>query len=266
MVAGKDGADVKNKRTIGVFAGIFCMLLMCGCYESLEITDEEMDIVAEYAAGVLVEHGTQTTEKLLDREEQETAKQLSATPTPRPTLVTAKPTETSKQEDEGKGEMTAPTSKVTPTPVPDNTAYTMEDLTKLLNQKDFYFCYTGYSVTEVYQGVGDLFAAADEGKQLIVLEFEVTNRASETAVLEMNRGADRKLVYTLRVGDRAVKPSLTLLQEDMYTSYKMEYAAGETKKTVLVFECSKEEEMSRLLLAVLSEIEEKEDSVLIKIK
>ncbi|MBQ9768191.1 MAG: hypothetical protein IJW37_08830 [Lachnospiraceae bacterium] len=266
MVAGKDGADVKNRRTIGAFVSVCCLLLLGGCYEPLAITDAEMDMVAEYAAGVLVEHGTKTTEKLLDREEQEVAKQLSATPTPRPTIAPAKPTAV--PDEGGAGDTASPTKSPTPAPteVPENTELTMQDLTELLDRDGFFFSYTGYQTTALYQGAGDLFAAADEGKQLVVLEFEVTNESADAAVLEMNKGAAKDFVYTLRMGTTSVKPSLTLLQEDLYTSYQMEYAAGETKKGVLVFECSKEANMDSLLLTILSETAGKEDSVLIKIK
>lgn len=267
MVAGKDGADVKNRRTIGALVSVCCLLLLGGCYEPLDITDAELDMVAEYAAGVLVEHGTNTTEKLLDREEQEIAKQLSATPTPRPTLAPAKPTKGAENQA-GSVDTNTPTKKPTlaPTEVPENTELTMQDLTNLLDKDEFFFRYTGYQTTSLYQGTGDLFAAANEGKKLVVLEFEVTNQSDSAVTLEMNKGASKDFVYTLRMGATSVKPSLTLLLEDLYTSYKMEYAAGETKKGVMVFECDEKTSLDSLLLTILSETEGKEDSVLIKIK
>ena len=94
----------------------------------------------------------------------------------------------------------------------------------------------------------------------------MTNKSGDAELLEMNKGAAKDFVYTLRMGTASVKPSLTLLQEDLYTSYRMEYAAGETKKGVIVFECSKETSTETLLLTILSETEGKEDSVIIKIK
>jgi len=257
---------VKKRSTAGAFAGAVCLLILGGCYEPLDITDAELDVVAEYAAGVLVEHGTKTTEKLLDREEQEIAKQLSATPTPRPTLEPAKPTKKPGNENHGDSNSPTPRPVATPTAVPDNTELTMQDLTKLLDKDEFFFRYTGYQITGIYQGAGDLFAAAGEGKQLVVLEFEVTNQSSAKAVLKLNQGAEKRFVYSLRMGAVSVKPSLTLLQEDMYTSYEMEYKAGETKKVVLVFEASEDIKTDSLLLTILRETEGKEDSVLIKIE
>ena len=58
---------MKKKNGMVALVALGGLLLFGGCYEPLEITDREMDMVAEYAAGVLVEHGTKTEEKLLDR-------------------------------------------------------------------------------------------------------------------------------------------------------------------------------------------------------
>lgn len=256
---------MKSRRIGMTFTGVLCALLLGGCYEPLAITDAELDMVAEYAAGVLVEHGTRTTEQLLNREEQNTAMQLSATPTPRPTPE-AEPTPGADRKDESDGDSTVITEAPKPTQVPENTELTMQDLTRLMDKEDFFFRYTGFQTTEVYQGAGDLFAVADEGKQLVVLEFEVTNESGGKATLEMNKGVTKNFVYTLHFGKASVKPSLTLLQEDLYTSYRMEYAAGETKKGVLVFECPKGEDATDLLLTILRKTGEKEDAVLINVK
>ena len=81
---------MKLKKFIGVLFGACTLAMLAGCYEPLDITDSEMDMVAEYAAGVLVKHGTNATDALLNREEQEEAFAKLATPTPRPTYAPAK--------------------------------------------------------------------------------------------------------------------------------------------------------------------------------
>lgn len=258
---------MKIKKYIGIMLSICTLVLFAGCYEPLELTDSEMDMIAEYAAGVLVEHGTKQTDKLLDRQEQEVAFAEMATPTPRPTLAPA--TDKTEQEKPVEGNETeAPvaTKQPTPTAVPENSELTMQDLTDLLGKKDFYFEYTGYEVTPLYQGAGGLFAAAESGKQLMVLEFDVTNQADTGATLVLNKGASKEFVYTLRAGNKSIRPSLTLLGEDFYTSYEVTYKAGETKNCVLVFECSAESIEKSMTLTVLRDVEGSEDSVLIKIK
>ncbi len=256
---------MKLKKYIGVFAALCITVLFAGCYEPLDITDSEMDMVAEYAAGVLVKHGTKATDTLLDRQEQEIAFAEMATPTPRPTLAPSKEDKNPSGGNSQGGEAKA-TSTPVPTAVPDNTELTMQDLTKLMSKKNFFFRYKGYKTTMLYQGAGDLFAAAGEGKQLVVLEFEVTNQSDVDSALVLNKGTEKEFVYGLRVGNKTIKPSLTLLEEDFYTSYDVMYKAGETKTCVLVFECKEDTVTENMTLSVLRDVEGKEDSVLVKIK
>lgn len=260
---------MKLKKFIGVLFGTCALAMFGGCYEPLEITDSEMDMVAEYAAGVLVKHGTNATDVLLDRQEQEEAFAAMATPTPRPTLAPAsnnKKPVTGTPEEDASGEKPSPTAKPTATPVPDNTEMTMQDLTKLFGKSDFYFRYVDYETTLLYQGAGDLFAAAGDGKQLVVVKFDVTNRSDAGTTLVLNKGASKEFIYTLRVGSKVIKPSLTLLEEDFYTSYEKSYKAGETKRCVLVFECDEKLALDAVTLTVLKDVEGSEDSVLIKVK
>lgn len=260
---------MKLRKYIGMFVGVCTLTLFAGCYEPLDITNSEMDMVAEYAAGVLVKHGTKATDTLLNRKEQEVAFAELATPTPRPTLPPAKgdkdPSSDNTQNNE-QGDKSTATPKPTATPVAENSELTMQDLTDLIGKGDFFFEYTDCETTMLYQGSGDLFAAAGEGKQLVVLKFKVTNQSSTGATLMLNKGASKEFVYTLRIGNRTVRPSLTLLNEDFYTSYEATYEPGETKNGVLVFECGKDVVLENAVLSVLRDVEGKEDSVLIKIK
>ncbi len=260
---------MKLRKFIGVLFGVCTLAMLAGCYEPLDITESEMDMVAEYAAGVLVKHGTNATDSLLNREEQEEAFAEMATPTPRPTFAPVKvEKDPSKGEQSGDGESqeTTPTAKPTATPVPDNTEMTMRDFTELLGKEDFFFRYTGYETTMLFQGEGELFAAAGEGKQLVVLKFEVTNRSDSGATLALNKGASKEFVYTLRIGGKSIRPSLTLLEEDFYTSYEKTYKAGETKNCVLVFECDEKTVIDTATLSVLKDVKGSEDAVLIKVK
>ena len=266
---------MKMKKYIGGLLGACALTVFAGCYEPLDLTDSEMDMVAEYAASVLVEHGTKTTETLLDRKEQEDAWAALATPTPRPPITQIQEEET--DDDANKNEdgttpavttqaVTTPEAKPTPTAVPDNTKQTMQDLSKLMGNGKFEFNYTGFESTVFYQGSGGLFTAAEDGKQLVVLQFDVKNTAGKEAKLVLNKGNEKALTYTLRVGNKTIRPSLTLLEEDFCTSYEVSYKAGETKKCVLVFECAKDLSLDSMVLTVLKETEGKEDSVLVKIK
>ena len=258
---------MKLKNCFAGVVSVCALTIFAGCYEPLELTESELDMVAEYAAGVLVEHGTKSTDTLLNRNEQEEAFAAMATPTPRPTLApVSNDKKPSMGENQSDSQDTPVTAKPTPTAVPDNSEVTMKDLTELIGKEDFFFNYVGHKTTALYQGAGDLFAAAGEGKQLIVLEFEVTNQSGAESALVLNKGAAKEFIYTLRIGNKSIRPSLTLLGEDFYTSYDVTFKPGETKKCVLVFECAKSTELDDVVLTVLRDVDGKEDSVLIKVK
>ncbi len=254
---------MKMKKYIGSVLGVCALTMFAGCYEPLNITEEEMDIVAEYAAGVLVKHGTQSKEALLDPEEQEEEFARLATPTPRPTLAPTKPAEDKTPAGEDKP---APTEKPAATPIPDNTELTMRDLTELIGKEEFFFRYVGCTTAGIYEGAGGMLAAAGTGKKLVVLEFEITNQSATGATLSMNKGATKEYVYTLLTDGKSIRPSLTLLEEDFYTSYTGTYKAGETKTGVLVFECNEDLSIDNATLTIVRDVNGMEDSVLLKVK
>lgn len=257
---------MKWKKYIGVLVSVCMLAVFAGCYEPLDITDGEMDMVAEYAAGVLVKYGTQATDTLLDREEQEEAWAELATPTPRPTLAPVTEKEENSSSVDENDDTSDDAGKPTPTMLPDNTDLTMQDLTELMGKDEFFFRYAGYETTMLYQGNGGLFAVAEDGKKLIVLKFEITNQSGSGATLSLNKGASKDFVYTLRIGGKTIRPSLTLLDEDFYTSYTATYKPGETKTCVLVFECDKDVTTDSMNLTVLRNVSGNEDSVLLKVK
>ena len=135
-----------------------------------------------------------------------------------------------------------------------------------MGKDEFFFRYAGHETTMLYQGNGGLFAVAEDGKKLVVLKFEITNQSDTGATLSLNKGASKDFVYTLRIGSKTIRPSLTLLDEDFYTSYTATYKPGETKTCVLVFECEKDVATDSMNLTVLRNISGKEDSVLLKVK
>lgn len=247
-----------KKSVLPAFLAVGCMLFaLGGCYEPLPITDRELDMVAEYAAGVLVKHGTATKEALLNEKEQQ---ELLDAQKP---SATAKPTEAPERPGDGEDSpsVTKTPDTVTTPAASDGTA---SDLTRLFAKDGFSFEYTGFEETLLYQGTGEIFASADKGKKLIVVEFLVKNTSGEARTLSMNKGAAKECSFSLRVDSRSFKPTLTLLKEDIYNSYEVSYEAGEVQKGVLIFECPDETNTATMNLSILKENGGKDDSVIIK--
>ena len=237
-------------------------LSMNGCMGLAQVTDKEMDIIAEYAADTLLNHVVDY-EGLLNAIEQEKAILLSATPTPRPT---ATPTPT----PESSGEQTGTAQGfVTPTSVIDNTEFNAEQLNQVINQEGCSFTYIGYKVANVYEDKsGILPISAEEGKTLYILYFDIKNETNQKIHINMLENVDNiTFDYSLHLnGNKVVKPSFYIAQEHL-TFLELELEAGKTEQAILVFEVEQKLNVEKAYLTVLRTEKEKGDtSVIIKVK
>ena len=109
-----------------ILVGLSLMLCMlAGCLEATPLTDEEMDVAAEYAASLLLKYDKHYDTPLYYAEEREERLTPTPTPTLRPTkptatpkpTVTPKPTATPKPTEAPKATATPkPTATATPEP------------------------------------------------------------------------------------------------------------------------------------------------------
>jgi len=220
-----------------IIAGLSVMLcLMCGCLEATPLTDEEMDVVAEYAASLLLKYDTNYETPLYYTEER--LEMLSPTPTPSPspspspTLVPSLTPEqgTSSQE----GSVTEPEPTATPTPIP---AYNAEEttlqVTELFDTEHVIVSCEGYQLMKSVQSTDYFSLVAKEGRQYAVVGFLLTNTSEEDLVFN---AAAKGIEYALDVNVGTIsKVSLSMLENDLQY---MEIAvpAGGTARAVLVFE------------------------------
>lgn len=241
------------------------------CINTAQITDAEMDVIAEYAADVLLDHVSGHA-PLLNVGEQQEAILLSATPTPTPT---ATPTPTPVPQGSSGGQSSG--ADVTPTPTPstsDNVEFTAEELTTLMNQKGCSFTYTGYEVADVYlDSSGILPAYATDGKEFYILSFDVKNETNSKLRVNMLEGMEKSTYeYTLQLNvNQTVKPSFYIVRESL-DYLDLELAPNETKKAILLFEVKKDFEVEKAHLTIIrkDKVDDSEftqdSSVIIKVK
>lgn len=239
------------------------------CVNTTSITDVEMDVIAEYAADVLLDHVSGHA-PLLNVGEQQEAILLSATPTPRPT---ATPTPTMVPQGSSGGQSAG--SDVTPTPITsENVEFTAEELTALMNQKGCSFTYTGYEVADVYlDSSGILPAHAAEGKEFYILSFNVKNETDSKLRVNMLESMEKSTYeYTLHLNvEQTVKPSFYIVRESL-DYLDLELAPNETKEAILLFEVKKGFEVEKAHLTIIrkDKVEDSEfthdSSVIIKVK
>lgn len=247
-------------------------LALGGCMNLAQVTENEMDVIAEYAADLLLDH-VGGYAGLLNGSEQQEAILLSATPTPRPIATpTPKPT----QKPSGGNSPSA--SDATPTPTgsvtSEYTEFTAEELTNLMDQKGCSFAYTGYEVSDVYlDSSGILPAHAAEGKTFYILHFDVTNETDKKIRVNMLEGMGTSTYeYALDLNvDKTIRPSFYIVRESLdYLDLELE--ANETKQAILLFEVAKSLEVEKAHLTIIrkDKVEGSEhtndSSVIIKVK
>lgn len=230
-----------------------------------------MDVIAEYAADVLLDH-VNGHAPLLNVGEQQEAILLSATPTPRPT-ATPTPTPTIAPQQSSSGQSSA--SDVTPTPITsENIEFTAEELTSLMNQKGCSFTYTGYELADVYlDSSGILPAYAADGKEFYIISFDVKNETDDKLRVNMLESMEKSTYeYALHLNvNQTVKPSFYIGRESL-DYLDLELAPNETKKAILLFEVKKGFEVEKAHLTIIrkDKVEDSEftqdSSVIIKVK
>lgn len=218
-----------------VIAGVSMMLcVLCGCLQSTPLTDEEMDVVAEYAATLLLKYDDKYTTSLYYADVREV--QLTPTPTPTATpAVTAKPTPAGNSSGQtGTGSLGAQATPVpTPTPALYNDAETGKQLTEIIAAENITVTCEGYELMDSVVSNEYFSLQAKEGRKYAVVSFKLHNSTNEELIFD---ASEKGLEYSLDINTGTVsRVSLSMLENDLqYMPIKVP-ANGEAD-AVVVFE------------------------------
>ena len=217
----------KNKIVLCLLASTICMT---ACGNSIpEMTQEQKDLVVQYAAGTLLEHLNESGTRLVDTSE----------PKEEPTLadaVTVTP--------EGKSSVSENdiATDEAPKQAMENKETAQISATQLLQIEPLTITYTGYEICDSYpeQGEEDLYFSveAGAGKKLLVLQVAVTNPGQEQVEFDTLHKQNIKYRVMLNGADRH-QVMLTMLDND-FSAMDIMINPGETMQTVLLAEVSEE--------------------------
>lgn len=215
---------------------------LAGCGEHItELTEEETQLVAEYAAGLVLKYDTSFENRLLSEyelveAEAEEAKRLKweAAKKEAAEKYKEKLAQAEKEKAEaagnasGRGESSAAS------------AVAVDNLAGFYGLESFNASYLGYELTDTYpeSGRDDFFLAMDatKGNQFCIVKLNVTNISGSTADFDMfSKGAN---IYAVINGNK-VHAQYTLLLDD-FAAYKGEIEPNASEEMVLVFEISDE--------------------------
>lgn len=213
-----------KKKTIIISLLLICIFMITGCTKVIDLTDEQNDLIAEYAAGVLVQNSYTYKAKY-----------------PNWNIAVQEETE-SETEDETTGyddENETPQETAAVAPV-DETTPQGEDSQYLANASEAFgiesvqVTYKSYKVTDEFPDDPDvLFSVKPEpGYKFIVVSFNLHNSGDEAVVLN-NR--DNQTILKATINKASVNNFATLLLNDITALSDVTVEAGGDCEAVALF-------------------------------
>lgn len=237
-----------KKRKI-VLCGVAAALALTGCGATVpDLTQEETEIISEYAAGILMKYDKDNGSRLVDLSQEETAPDAEPPAQAPESDVAAAETE---EAPGGPGEPGPAENNATVIDQSQTEAMPAASIEEYYGISDFTFAYTGCELIDSYpedsgeEGAVYFTMDATEGMKLLVAKFNVTNQSgSEQTLNMMEHGAKFKLSVN---GDAGKHVLTTMLLNDMQ-NYNAMVAAGETVELVSIIEVPADTQVDSLAL------------------
>lgn len=234
-----------------------CGVVLTGCAQLIDLSENESDVLAEYMAGTMLRHADNYEEALIYPEETTEENEASIAPN---TTETASDTdiESSDIADQAQAD-TAVQSSGNNTAVAQNlsvksqngTIVSLASMFKDIYKNNFSITYQNYKAYDSYPDENNLFTIESaEGKKLIAFTFNVKNITKKSQKLDLMK---YNISYQLTDNNSSVYyPMMTLLDNDIqYINLGID--AGKTRKAVILFELPEKVDVSHLLLTLTYE-------------
>lgn len=220
---------MKHNRIAFLLLTLFLMLSLCGCVNGPDISEEQSDLVAEYAAGVLLRYSNQYDRRLITKEQIEKENQkknADSTATPETTVApSATPTPVPSSADEPVPDGSGTEAQVTERPtVALNEIYRVEGVD---------FSYQSYRFCKKYNSQ----IRAEDGQTLLVVEFNVKNQSGKKKKVSLGK---KKISYKLTVDNSEYQPSISILENMGLNYLDTTIPAGKSENAVLIFRMAEE--------------------------
>lgn len=234
-----------RNRIAGGLAIVLLAVIMTGCGNAIpDMSEEQQELVAEYAAGVVLKYDKNHESKLVALTLEEDGEEALAEESEVP--------EAPENEQEPATDVPEQAEIIDNTENAETVVQNIESFLKLDSVK---ITYTGYEMDDFYpnesEGEGYYFIMnATEGNKLLVLKFLTENISASDVELSMAQSNVRFKVMI----DGVEKNALTTMLLNDLAFYKGTLALGESTELVLVCEVSNEqaERISSLSLIMKS--------------
>lgn len=228
---------MKKALTLGIV--MVLSLFVVGCEKTIELTDEENYLIAEYAADLLIKYDNNLDSKYYGLDFQSPHEIELATPA-------------DATESEPTTEAQAPTTEAAPeegtdsVPEMDSVSevnadynYSEFDLAEFLGVENVSAKYQHYMLTDMYPAYDHdgmyIEVQAPEGYKLLVLRFKFDNKTNLAQIVNLyEKDVDYRIIVNNR---KSAKHMLTILMDDLYT-YDATIEASGIDEAVLLFQVS----------------------------
>jgi hypothetical protein len=212
-----------KKKVVGVVCAAALLLTGCGAAFP-EMTDEQESSVGEYAAITLLRYDANCRSRLVDLSQIEDEEEQVETPASEP--------EQSQQEEEQQQN----TSETPVVDVSEGTGETSDSMENYLELPEgLSLTYTGYELCQSYQEPSNAYFTleASEGKQLLVLSFEMRNDSGSEQSVNL---LERRDSYRITVDGSYTRSALTTMLDNDLSTYVGVVAPGVSEQMVLMIE------------------------------
>lgn len=225
-------------RKAGTFlCGILAAALLSGCGAAMpNLTQEETDLITEYAVNVLLKYDKRHKSRLVDTSAYDTVAEEVAEEIPEE-IPEEEPQQENPANDTEVIDVSQDVETVLPTTIEEY--YGIEDIT---------FQYLGYDLMQSYPSGGNeeaMFFSMDatEGSQLLVIRFMASNVSSADKTLNM---IDYGARFRVSVNGGTAKSVLTTMLLDDLQSYNDVIPAGYNVELVSIVEVPQSESIGTI--------------------
>ena len=254
---------MKKKKTIIILFGTMIAATLTGCGDKVSLTEEQYELIAEYAAGTMLKYSFDNeynTSKL--NTYKNTYKGSSSTQT---TTSSAKGSSTATTSTTKAGSTTSAggnssgTATTTASSAKGGTASTTnaaaattisQGFSNLLDISGLQFNCTNVSVTKSYpEGQYVIGMSAEDGKNLVVLEYEIVNNSGSDVTITTN---NMNLSMKITANGSSYSNYSTIFKNDILNLYNVSISNGASYKAVAVFMVSSADSESADMVTSLS--------------
>lgn len=212
---------------------IIAVFILTGCTKQINLTSQESETIANYAAYVTLQY-----DKKYDKKLESTDLNAIQNPDDLALATSSSTVSSDPQNIEGTSEETL-TQEITPQDTVSEEVQTM-DIASMLNLEGFQITYEGVEYTKQYQDeeqTNGYVANSLDNNEFLVLKFKVENMTDETKVCDVLSVSPRLKVSIN--GEDAINTYGSLLNNDMSTLFD-EIDAHAAKDVVLLVEVPQE--------------------------